>query len=62
MSVFVGDRLMQQRCALVSLIAMFGVAFLTLDRVPRAVLRVLQTQAELAMRADQRAFAAGSEC
>ena len=52
---------MRQRCALFSMIAMFGVAFLTLDRVPRAVLRVLQAQAEAAMRADQVAFTAGSE-
>jgi hypothetical protein len=52
---------MQRRFALLSMIALFGVAYVTLDRVPRSVLRVLQTQAELTIRSDQSGFASSSE-
>jgi hypothetical protein len=41
---------MLRRYALFSMIALFGVAYATLDRVPRSVLRVLQTQAEMTIR------------
>ena len=42
-----------RRCTLYSMIALFGVACVTLDRVPRSVLRVLRNQAEVTMRWDE---------
>jgi len=37
---------MSRRLALYSMIAMFGIAYATLDRVPRAVLQVLRGGSE----------------
>jgi hypothetical protein len=48
---------MHRRYALLSMLALFGVAYVTLDRVPRSVLRVLQTQAELTIRSAENGFA-----
>ena len=39
--------------ALCSMVALFGVAYVTLDRVPQSVLRVLRTQAEVTMLSDE---------
>ena len=52
---------MDRRYALLSMLALFGVACATLDRVPRSVLRVLQTQPELTVRSDESGFASGPE-
>ena len=52
---------MHRRCAFVSMLALFGVAYVTLDRVPRSVLRVLQAQAELTIRCDQSGLASAPE-
>jgi len=43
----------KSRYAMCSMIALFGVAFATLDRVPRSVLRVLRNKAEVEMRLDE---------
>ena len=39
--------------AMCSMIALFGVAYVTLDRVPQSVLRVLRSQAEVTMLSDE---------
>ena len=41
------------RYAMCSMIALFGVAFTTLDKVPQSVVRVLKSKAEVAMRSDE---------
>ena len=41
------------RYAMCSMIALFGVAYVTLDRVPQSVLRVLRSQAEVTMLSDE---------
>ena len=43
----------KRRYAMCSMVALFGVAYVTLDRVPQSVLRILRTQAEVTMFSDE---------
>ena len=52
---------MKRRFALFSMIALFGIAYATLDRVPRSVLRVLEIRAELVSRSEAPELSTGSD-